>query len=72
MRPPPQYSGFEPYQVGIHGISSHRVASEPTFAEVLETVVLKPVEQPALTESGPAATLRCRLDRRLNALPYLS
>jgi len=39
MRPPPQYSGFEPYQVGIHGISSRRVASEPTFAEVLPQIV---------------------------------
>jgi len=39
MRPPPQYSGFEPYQVGIHGISSHRVASEPAFAEVLSRIV---------------------------------
>jgi DNA polymerase-3 subunit epsilon len=39
MRPPAQYSGFEPYQVGVHGISSHRVASEPTFAQVLPRII---------------------------------
>lgn len=39
MRPPPQYSGFEPYNVGVHGISSGRVASEPPFEAILPRIV---------------------------------
>ena len=39
MQPPAQYGGFEPYHVGIHGISSRIVASEPAFAERLPDIV---------------------------------
>lgn len=39
MQPPVQYSGFEPYQVGIHGISSRTVANAPQFRAVLPQIV---------------------------------
>lgn len=39
MQPPPQYSGFEPYNVGIHGISSRSVATAPPFGSVLPAII---------------------------------
>lgn len=39
MRPPPGYDHFEPYQVGIHGISALRVAGEPRFEDRLGHVL---------------------------------
>jgi exonuclease len=39
MQPPPQYSGFEPYQVGVHGISSRTVATERTFQSALPHIL---------------------------------
>jgi DNA polymerase-3 subunit epsilon len=39
MRPPRAYSGFEPYNTLIHGISAATVASAPEFHEVLPRIL---------------------------------
>lgn len=39
MQPPPQYSGFEPYNVRVHGISSGSVAGAPAFRSVLPDIL---------------------------------
>lgn len=39
MQPPEPYSGFEPYNTMIHGISSATVANEPRFADVLPRIL---------------------------------
>jgi DNA polymerase-3 subunit epsilon len=39
MRPPVGYDHFEPYQVGVHGISSSRVVGKPRFEECLNDIL---------------------------------
>lgn len=39
MQPPPQYSGFSPYHVSVHGISSQVIADQPTFQSVLPKIL---------------------------------
>lgn len=39
MRPPPHFDHFEPYQVGIHGISASRVVSEARFEDYLGQIL---------------------------------
>lgn len=39
VQPPPQYSGFEPFNIGVHGINSRRVADAPPFEAVLPCII---------------------------------
>lgn len=39
MQPPVPYGGFEPYNVMVHGISSHTVAAAPPFKKVLPDIL---------------------------------
>lgn len=39
MQPPPEYAGFEPYNVGVHGISSRTVVAAPAFQTILPDIL---------------------------------
>jgi DNA polymerase-3 subunit epsilon len=39
MRPPPQYDGFDPYNVMVHGITAAATARSPQFREILPEIL---------------------------------